>query len=129
LRSIFTHQFQNCFSEQTPGEGWESDQDDTRGIHAPGEYEPAKVLVFRQEYPVLGQRKVHYVSVHGTVLKFVHCEHIMAVCPKSSDRGEIAALICEETHCQDLWRTERHDGFVRDGIGRVSQCGPNVACN
>jgi hypothetical protein len=32
------------------------------------------------------------------VLQLAHREHIVAVCPESSDYGEIAAFICEETH-------------------------------
>jgi hypothetical protein len=44
----------------------------------------------------------------------------MALCPEGSDGGEIAAFICEETHGPDLMGAERQDGFVRDGVGRVS---------
>jgi hypothetical protein len=48
-------------------------------------------------------------------------EHIVAVRPERSNGREIAAFVCQETHCQDLWRTERDYSFVRDGVGRIGQ--------
>jgi hypothetical protein len=46
--------------------------------------------------------------------------------PQGANRGEIAAFIGEEAHRPELLGTERHDGFVRDGIGCISQRCPNV---
>jgi hypothetical protein len=66
--------------------------------------------------------------IHGTLLKLAHREHIMAVRPEISDGGEIAAFIREEAHGPALLGTERQDGFVRDGVSRVSQSCPNVGC-
>ena len=61
-------------------------------------------------------------------MKLAHREHIMAMHPESADGGEIAAFIREETHWPDLMNAERQDGFVRDGVSRVSQSCPNVGC-
>ena len=87
---------------------------------------PAEVLVFGQKYPILGQRKFHHVFVHGTALKLTYREHIVTVSPEGSNCGEIAAFIREESHRPDLLETKRHDGFVRDGVGRIRQRCPNV---
>jgi hypothetical protein len=48
------------------------------------------------------------------------------VCPESSNCGEIAALIREKAHWPGLWRSERQDTFVSDGIGGVLQRCPDV---
>ena len=126
LRSMFVHQLQNRLCEQTPREGRESDQDHARRIHAAGEDEPSEILVLCQKYAVLDQRKAQHLLVHGALLKLTHREHIMAVFPESTNHREIAAFIREEAHGMDLLRTKSQDGFVRDRVGRVGQCRPNV---
>jgi hypothetical protein len=95
-------------------------------VHVASKNEPAKIFIFGQKYTVLGQRKLHYILVHGTLLKVAHREHIMALCAQRSNCGEIAAFIRQEAHWADLWGTERQDGFVRDGVGRIGERRPNV---
>jgi hypothetical protein len=80
LGSIFAHELNNRLGEQASCGGRESDQDYTWRVYAGGEYEPTEVLVFGQEYPVLGQCKLHYLLVDGTLLEFAYSEDIVTVC-------------------------------------------------
>ena len=41
------------------------------------------------------------------LLKFTHCEYIMTVLPESSNRGEITAFICYETHWPNWYQPRR----------------------
>ena len=52
----------------------------------------------RQESAALREREVHQIFLDRTVGRLTHREHVMAVCPKSSNRRKVAAFVREETH-------------------------------
>jgi hypothetical protein len=98
FRSVLAHQLQH----------WR--------IQTSCKYEPAKVLIFSQQYPVLSQREVHELLIDRAALKLRHRENVVTVCPGSSNCGEIAALIREKAHWPELRRGKRQDAFVRDDL-------------
>jgi hypothetical protein len=66
------------------------------------EGKPAEVLIFREEDSVLAIRGFHQFLVNGALLELAYSHYVVSRRSQSSDDGEIATFVREESHAGGL---------------------------
>ncbi len=128
-----------CLSESwtvSPNEGYdtpgklgaslagEADEDDAGGLRLRDVNEPAKVLVFGQEYSVVSVSEVDNVRVTGSRSQIRYGDYVVTLEPEGADDCKVAAFVRKESHSWTLglFRSLENEGLlVSKRIGRIPQ--------
>jgi len=61
---------------------------------------PAKIFIFRQEYPALGESKIYNPFINCTRLYQSNLKNVISRVTKGFDQCNVTALIREEPHAE-----------------------------
>jgi hypothetical protein len=90
-----------------------------------------KILILRQENPILAAGHVQHNDIIRTRCKLCDREHVMACDAKRSHDGEVATLVGEEPHSLSLGSLaggspNQHRFLMSHGVGCIANGGLNI---